>query len=81
MNRPSIFYHLKKIGTLNEVITRMGITIENDDVDFLDSFEEQGASEVYQGTYRDTTIQVDAATGFVSQTPQKDVPLKRVMGG
>ena len=76
MSRPSILFHLKKMGILDDVITRLGLLVEEDDVNFLNSFETTGEGEIYHGYYRNTHLEIDAATGLVSE----DISRKRAVG-
>ena len=80
VSRPSILHHLKKMGILNEVITRLGIQVEQDDIEFLGSFELEDDAEVYHGIYRDMQINIDAVTGRASQQPLREMATRRAAG-
>ena len=73
ISRPSILFHLKQIGTLDEVITKLGLPVEEEDVNFLRSFSVVDGTETYLGVYRDMNVQVDAITGAYTLTSQEDI--------
>jgi hypothetical protein len=64
--RPSIFYHLSKLGLLTELALKMGWVLDEDEMKFVASFQPIKGSEIFSGVYKGTEYTVDANTLHVT---------------